>query len=846
MGSPTPTHLDPQEPLRPPPHAPAQPASARPEVRGKFLCVGGEKRYVTGVTYGPFRPGPDGEPYDRVRLDDDFAAMRQHGVNTIRLYTLPPRWLLDAATRHGLHVMAGLAWEQHVAFLDDRRRADAIVQRAGEQVAAVAGHPALLAWAVGNEIPAPIVRWSGTSRVREHLARLHGAVKAADPGALVTYVNYPTTEYLELDFLDFVCFNVFLEQPQTFDAYLGRLQNVADERPLILTEIGLDGGKHGERAQAESIAWQLRAAFAGGCAGAFVFSWTDEWHRGGQEIEDWHFGVTDRARTPKPALAAMARAFADVPVAPAADLPRVSVIVCTYNGSATLAETSAAIAALDYPDVEVIVVDDGSTDASADIARSHGFTVISTPNGGLSSARNTGLQAASGEIVAYLDDDAAPDPHWLRYLTRTFARSEAVAVGGPNLAVPGDGAIADAVAASPGNPSHVLITDDEAEHIPGCNCAFRVDALRAIGGFDPAFRTAGDDVDVCWRLQADGGTIAFSPAAVVWHHRRRSLRAYLRQQRGYGRAEAALERKWPERYSAGGHVTWAGRIYGNGVSVHPTGPLRWRVYHGVWGTAPFQALYAPAVGTFDTVLLMPEVYLAIGCLALIVALGLLWAPLLFVTPVLAVVAGGLAVRAIGSGARARFPTSHLSRHELVRRRALTSLLHLIQPLARLEGRLRHGLTPWRQRASGGGALPRPRRLERWFEEWADSADRVRAIERAVVAEGVVVRRGGDFDGWDLEARGGTLAGARIWTAVEEHGSGKQLLRVRCRPTLSHAAIALTLVLLALCAAAAASGAVAAAAVLGLTGGLLGLRTLAEASSAIGVTVRAVRSGEEGP
>ena len=76
--------------------------------------------------------------------------------------------------------------------------------------------------------------------------------------------------------------------------------------------------------------------------------------------------------------------------------------------------------------------------------------------------------------------------------------------------------------------------------------AFRAESrLEAIGGFDPRFRAAGDDVDVCWRLQERRRTIGFRPAALVWHHRRNSLRAYWQQQKGYGKAEALLEEKWP-------------------------------------------------------------------------------------------------------------------------------------------------------------------------------------------------------------------------------------------------------------------------------------------------------------
>ena len=105
----------------------------------------------------------------------------------------------------------------------------------------------------------------------------------------------------------------------------------------------------------------------------------------------------------------------------------------------------------------------------------------------------------------------------------------------------------------------MLLDDRIAEHVPGCNMAFSRDTLLGLGGFDPQFRVAGDDVDLCWRLQERGWTLGFSPAAVVWHHRRNSLQAYWKQQCGYGKAEALLERKWPSKYNAAGHLAWSGR-----------------------------------------------------------------------------------------------------------------------------------------------------------------------------------------------------------------------------------------------------------------------------------------------
>jgi hypothetical protein len=180
-------------------------------------------------------------------------------------------------------------------------------------VRACAGHPAVLCYTIGNEIPAPIVRWHGRRRVERFLARLYCAAKAEDPEGLVTYVNYPSTEYLQLPFVDFVCFNLYLESQKSLEAYLARLQNIAGDRPLVMAEIGLDSRRHGADAQAHALTWQVRTAFAAGCAGVFVFAWTDEWYRGGQDIDDWDFGLTDRERRPKPALAAVREACADVP-----------------------------------------------------------------------------------------------------------------------------------------------------------------------------------------------------------------------------------------------------------------------------------------------------------------------------------------------------------------------------------------------------------------------------------------------------------------------------------------------------------------------------------------------------
>jgi GT2 family glycosyltransferase len=804
---------------------------ARPEVRGRFIHVAGEKLYVRGVTYGPFRPGKDGSVFHAPDVvEQDFGQMAANGINAVRTYTVPPGWFLDRALGYGLWVMVGLPWEQHIAFLDDKRRIRSIEQGVRAGVRACAGHPAVLCYAIGNEIPAPIARWYGHRRLERFLDRLYQAAKTEDPDGLVTYVNYPTTEYLQLPFVDLICFNVYLESRDPFSSYLAHLQVLAGNRPLVLAEMGMDSRRNGHEAQADLLDCQIRAAFTSGCAGVFAFAWTDEWHRGGYDIEDWDFGLTTRDRSPKPALAAVCEAYGEVPFPTTLSWPHISVVVCSYNGSSTIGDCCEGLSELEYPDFEVIVVDDGSSDKTAAIAQEYGFRVIRTDNQGLSSARNVGLQAASGEIVAYIDDDARPDSHWLTYLAATYMRSEYGGVGGPNIAPPGDGPIAECVENAPGNPTHILLSDQEAAHIPGCNMAFRKAALEAIGGFDSQFRTAGDDVDVCWRLRQCGWRLGFSPAAMVWHHRRNSVKAYWKQQLSYGKAEALLEIKWPEKYNVFGHPIWHGRLYDRGP-VRAQLFRRWRIYHGIWGSAPFQPLHEVAPNVLLSLPAMPEWYLVIAALLGFSALGALWSPLLLALPLLVLAIAAPLVQASLSAAHATFPSMPRSLVGQLKHRTLTAYLHLLQPLARLLGRLRYGLTPWRRPGIPFFAFPWPRMRTIWSECWQAAEERLASVEAALREQGVAVIRGGDFDRWDLQLRAGLFGFVCVLMATEEHGGGRQLVRFRSWPRCSLSGLVLGLTFALLPVAAAMDGAWLASIILGLTTLLLSLRMFGDCVAA---------------
>ncbi len=821
------------------------PVFEKVKVRGKFLFAGDHKFWVKGVSYGAFRPDASGNEYtDERKIAHDFALMAAAGINTVRIpHTVPPRALLDIAQQHGLRVMVGLSAEQYAGYLIDRKNTPDLEARVRSNVRRLAGHPALLCYAIGNEIQASMVRWIGRRRVEQYIERHYRIIKSEDPESLVTYVNYPSTEYLQLPFLDMLTLNVYLEKQDRLASYLARLQNVAGERPLIMSELGLDSIRNGEEAQAESLTWQLRTAFSGGCAGAVVFSWTDEWYRAEAEVADWAFGLVGRDRQPKPALAAVKAAYADVPFPADTRWPSITVVVCSYNGGPTIRDTLEGLEKLEYPNYEVIVINDGSTDNTCSIASDYPFRLINTENRGLSNARNRGWEEANGEIVAYIDDDAFPDPHWLYYLASTFMQSQHVGVGGPNLAPPGDGFYAHAVARAPGGPMHVLLSDDVAEHIPGCNMAFRRAALAEIGGFDGRYRTAGDDVDVCWRLQERGGTLGFNAAAMVWHHRRNSVSAYWRQQIGYGKAEALLEDKWPEKYNTLGHTTWGGRLYGPGLTLPLL--LQQRVYSGVMGNAPFQSLFEPAPGTLASLPLMPEWYLVIVLLGILSLLGVTWSPALLVLPLFLLAAALPIAQAAVSAGRSRISyqeASGFGRRACLR--CLIALLHLIQPLARLKGRLRHGLTLWRKQGSHAFVMPVRRSFAIWTEQWAEPETRAQFIADTLREERIRFQTGGPFDRWDLGVPGGLLGSARLLVAVEDHGGGTQYVRLRVWPRCSWGAVISVGLLTPSALAAATDNAWLGAGILACGALAVAIRTIWESGASMGALVAAVNRLEQ--
>lgn len=715
---------------------------------GKHLRVGSTAYRVKGVTYGTFLPRSDGCRFPEVpQVERDLVAMAECGFNTVRTYDVPPPDLLDGARALGLRLLVGLHypdWRMHAeATAGTRRRVRADGTAAvREALEALAGRPEVLAISVGNEVPSDITRVFGQAAIEDTLSELVALVHEGDPSMLATYTSFPTAEFLRVEGQDLATFNVFLERAEQLAPYLHHLQRVTEDRPLVLTEVGLAAELHGACEQARSLEMQLSLVDESGCAGATVFAWTDEWATSAGPVEGWGFGLTQADRSPRPALEVAARWARRQVRDLRQSWPSVTVVVCAYNEERRIGGCLDSLARVDYPDLQVVVCDDGSTDRTLALARRSRFEVLALPHGGLSAARNAGLAGARGDIVAYLDADAACHPEWPYHLALAFRDARVVVAGGPNLPFAETGLVERAVALSPGNPVEVLTGDDRAEHVPGCNLAVRRAALEGIGGFETAYTAAGDDVDVCWRLLDLGGEIAFSPAAQVHHHRRDTVRGYLRQQRGYGRAERMLMGQHRHRFNRMGAARWSGFVYG-GPRILPR-LLRPVVYHGPMGVAPYQTEQrdrAADVSMWATTLLPAAVLLALGAV-----------PLAVLSPVALLVPGVvlllLAVFAACIARATRVPPGDAS---TVRLRVLVGLLHVLQPLARSWGRL-----------TGRPLPPRPVPEKSWTgnrEDW------LQGLLRDLSSRWCAVRQGPPYGSWDLQVAVGPVLRCRLHTAV---------------------------------------------------------------------------------
>ena len=563
-------------------------------IHGRFFHLAGQRCFLRAATYGPFPPGK--EPDDEQELERIAAA----GFQIVRTYQTPSRRFLDLLAANGLTLITTIPWHWDSLFLETPETLESARRSLSAFLREHAGHPALGALLIANEIRPDLVRFMGPLAVRDALEELITFSRAIAPQLPIAYSNFPTTEYLEPRNADFSAFNVYLEEQGTFTSYLRRLQNIAGDRPLFLTEFGYstyprtpsENAEQLEDEQVNAFNWSLTIAHREGTAGFTAYAWSDLWQNGGVEVTDWSFGLTRRDQSAKPALAAIQSL--ETPLCSRTSVAnKFSIALCIRNGGHHLRKNLPHFEAVEDPNFELIIIDDGSTDDTREIAlafqskSSLTVQVHSQEGAGLSAARNHATRVASGEFIVFIDDDARPHPLWLHYLRDAFARNpQAAAAGGPNISPYPTSRQNAVVTACPGNASHILFTDTTAEHLPGCNLAMRREILIGIGGFDEHYHTAGDDVDLCWRVLDEGHELAFHPAACVFHDRRATIKNFIKQQAGYGQAEAYLYKKHPQRFGHNG-IRWQGFIYSGAPLTLDKDST---VCHGPMGSAPYQML----------------------------------------------------------------------------------------------------------------------------------------------------------------------------------------------------------------------------------------------------------------
>ena len=252
---------------------------------------------------------------------------------------------------------------------------------------------------------------------------------------------------------------------------------------------------------------------------------------------------------------------------------KLSVIICSLNGATGVDRCLRAVAVQTiFSSLEVIVVDDGSTDGTSEIGRSHGaFVVRHARNYGLAAARNSGLRVATAPVVAFLDDDCEPEPAWAEQLLAGY-KERVVGVGGPILPAAGDGFMKgylernnplkpqESDLASSNRLSYRLKlylrrqwtqTMDASPRavysFAGANMSFLRQPLTEVGEFDERFRFGGEDLDLCMRIREafPSSRLAFTPKAPVTHNFKPTIYDMVRRSRAYGRGSARLYRKWP-------------------------------------------------------------------------------------------------------------------------------------------------------------------------------------------------------------------------------------------------------------------------------------------------------------
>lgn len=236
---------------------------------------------------------------------------------------------------------------------------------------------------------------------------------------------------------------------------------------------------------------------------------------------------------------------------PATDEPKshglVSVVVPAYNAAATIEACVRALAnqvtTLRY---EILVVDDGSDDATGTLASAVGARVIRTTRGRPAAARNVGIAAASGKIICFTDADCEPVANWLEQIVEPLCRDPEIDAAKGSYATRQRALVSRFVQLEYEDKYDLMASAETIDFVDTYSAAYRATTLRTSGGFDPRFIYL-EDQELSFRLAAVGHRMVFQPSAVVYHTHVDSLWAYVRKKFTIGYWKAQVVRRFPQR-----------------------------------------------------------------------------------------------------------------------------------------------------------------------------------------------------------------------------------------------------------------------------------------------------------
>jgi GT2 family glycosyltransferase len=253
------------------------------EIKEKFIYVDGEKVIIKGVQYSPWKPGTGpnkGYPYaDSIQVSQDLELITNLSANTILAYD-PPEYLLRIAARNNLLVIYTFAINWWVAGTDEFKLEK---HKILEKVKHLKRNPNILAWQLGNEIPVAVLQKVKPEILEQELKEVYDAIKSIDADRIISHGNWPPMKNLNLSFFDITGFNVYPVWPPEVVAhgygnYISKfIQPISGNKPLLITEFGVNTLEAGEEGQAQIIERCWRELLAAGACGGIVFSFADEW-----------------------------------------------------------------------------------------------------------------------------------------------------------------------------------------------------------------------------------------------------------------------------------------------------------------------------------------------------------------------------------------------------------------------------------------------------------------------------------------------------------------------------------------------------------------------------------------